>query len=267
MHHFIGGLLALTLALPFVAAPSELPQEKRQAPEVELVTEKHTKIQFPVQRPADRGVERLDLTGIGLRTKTIFKVKVYAVALYVDPYGAQETVGAYTDHTADQLRGSRRFYEILCEDNFTKSLVLTFARDVGGDDVAEAFAKSVPPRLHTALYSKEMPDASADLETFKAFFDTSKFKKGSTIELTWHPDHRLTTTVDGVVKPAIESPGLCWALFDTYLGRDPIQTKIKNQLISTFPETLDVELPERPEPEAAPNEEGQDEEARDKKAR
>ncbi len=252
MHQFIGGLLALTLALPFAAAPSGALQEKRKAPEIEVVTETNTKIQFPVQRPAERGVERLDLTGIGLRTKTIFRVKVYAIGLYVDPYGAQDIVGAYTDHTADQLRGSRRFYEILCEDNFTKSLVLTFARNVGGDDIAEAFSDSIKPRLRTAADSKEMPDATAELATFESFFDASKLKKGSIIELTWHSDNRLTTTVDGVAKPAIKSPALCWALFDTYLGTDPIQSKIKNRLVSTFPEVLDAELPERPEPEPEP---------------
>src|SRR5262245_54398725 len=50
------------------------------------VTEPNTQVKFPVQLAASSGAQVL--TGTGVRTRTVLKVKVYAFGLYVDSAAA-----------------------------------------------------------------------------------------------------------------------------------------------------------------------------------
>ena len=52
------------------------------------------------------------------------------------------------------------------------------------------------------------------------------------------PPGRLTTTVGGDEQEPIDSPPLCRALFDVYLGTEPISVEGKKTMIAGFPDLL-----------------------------
>ena len=52
------------------------------------------------------------------------------------------------------------------------------------------------------------------------------------------PAGRLTTSVAGSAQPPIDSRPLCRALFDVYLGSEPISDAGKSSVIEGFPELL-----------------------------
>lgn len=239
-----------------VAAPAAqpvgvlAPQE-----EVPQIKERKTKVSFPAWGPNYAG-ERMDLLGTAVRTKTFLSVKVYAYGLFVDPYGAQEALADYGDKTADQLAKDESFYDVLLADNFTKCVRMVFVRNVSGEDVREAFDKDIGPRLKKAKEEREMPDATEQLTQFKTYFSAKKLKKDSEILFYWEPGGTLVTIVNGERKDDLESPALCWALFDIFLGQKPIMKKGKKTVVALTPDVLDRELPERPAPEEGEGREG-----------
>jgi hypothetical protein len=48
----------------------------------------------------------------------------------------------------------------------------------------------------------------------------------------------LNSTVVGETRPPISNQALCWALFDVYLGRNPISSGGKRSVVSRVPELL-----------------------------
>lgn len=232
----------------FLAAPGARPvgvlaQDEEEVPQIK---ERKTKVSFPAWGPNYAG-ERMDLLGTAVRTKTILSVKVYAYGLFVDPYGAQEALADFGDKTAKQLYKDPAFYDVLLEDNFTKCVRMVFVRNVSGSDVQEAFDKDLGPRIKKAKTERDMPDATEQLEQFKTYFSAKKLKKDSEILFYWEPGGTLVTFVNGERKGDLESPALCWAIFDIFLGEKPIMKKGKETVIALTPEVLDRELPEREE--------------------
>lgn len=224
---------------------------------VEIVRESATKVEFPVVRSAlgpraDVPGGPQHLTGTAVRDKTIFGVDVYAYGLYVDPWVAQERLAAFDDHSAKALGKDAAFYDALMAPELPKTLRLVFVRNVDADDVVEAFEGSLEPRIAKAVKERELPDATADLEAFKAFFDLAKLRKGNELVFSWVGGDTLRTAVNGELKPELVSPGLCWALFDVYLGADPIEESGKKKLAARVPGILDAELPPRPPRPAEP---------------
>ena len=236
----------------FLAAPSARPvgvlaQDEEEAPQIK---ERKTKVAFPAWGPSYSGA-RMDLLGTAVRTKTILSVKVYAYGLYADPYGAQEALAAFGDKTAKELYKDPAFYDVLLEDNFSKCVRMVFVRNVSGKDVQEAFDKDIGPRIKRAKTERDMPDATEQLEQFKTYFSAKKLTKESEILFYWEPGGTLVTFVNGERKGDLESPALCWALFDIFLGEKPIMKKGKETVIALTPEVLDRELPAREEAPAS----------------
>ncbi len=65
------------------------------------VTESNTQVKFPVELQVATGVQAL--TGTGVRTRTIAKVKVYAFGLYVEQTGARSALAAWRGKKAAGL--------------------------------------------------------------------------------------------------------------------------------------------------------------------
>jgi len=222
-----------------------------QEEEVETVREPDTKVHFPVWRHGLGATDELPggvqhLTGVAVRDKTVFSVNVYAYGLYVDPWAAQEHLGDFSEMSAKKLGKSDEFYAALMSPEIEKTLRIVFVRNVAADDVVEAFEGSLAPRIVKARDELELPDATADLETFKGFFDLDKLRKGNEIVFSWTAGGVLRTAIDGELQPQLRSPGLCWALFDVYLGTKPIEESGRKKMASRIPSILTVELPPKP---------------------
>lgn len=228
----------LLVALAALGAVTPLATAVYQGAE-EWVEEPKSEVRFPLRIPAlgTKDAKHL-VTGTGLRTKTIFKVKVYAYALYVDEAGAREHLASWKGKTHDQLAADGKFYSKLLHDDFGKSLRLVMTRDVDGEDMAEAFEDALEPRVELAATEYEMPGGAEALAKFRAFFDVDEIVEDTVLDFTWHKGGKLVAAVSGRVVGTVQNKALCWALFDVYLGSDPIEEKGKRTVIGRFPGIL-----------------------------
>jgi hypothetical protein len=203
----------------------------------QTVTEPNSGVAFPVKLTAPSGDEHA-LTGTGIRTKTFLKVKVYAFGLYVDEAAAATALANFAGKDAKALEKDKTFYETLLQMAFPMTLRLVMTRDVGGEDMAEAFDGALRPRVIQAAAEKNMPGGEAALETFRGYFSVGEMTKDSELLFTCTPDGTLSSSVKGSANPPLASSALCWALFDVYLGEKPISGDGKKGVAARFPELL-----------------------------
>ena len=131
-------------------------------------------------------------------------------------------------------------YKALLQPTATKELRMRFCRDVDAEDVVEAFEESLEPRILARRKAAEGTKESKleDLNTFRKFFSLDELKEGNELRFTWHADGTLCTVVNGERKPDLKSQDLAWALFDVYLGNDPISDDGKRDLVARIPGLL-----------------------------
>src|SRR5207237_3448819 len=123
LRHIAAALLALAVAGPGGLARAD-------------VAEPRTGVRFPEK------VGETTLLGVGLRTKTILKVKVYAIGLYV---ADTAMAGSLKGKTGADL------YRELVWGDFPKEVHLRLVRDVSAsqmqDSIREALEKAARPRV------------------------------------------------------------------------------------------------------------------------
>lgn len=200
------------------------------------IEEPSSHVPFPVTITTSAGPQVL--TGTGIRTKTIFKVKVYAFGIYVDPAEARSRLSAYAGQSARDLERNDEFYTTLLQMQIPMSLRLVMTRDVDGETMAEAFDGALRPRVERAAEEKNLPGGVEALERFRSYFSVDEMTKESEALFTCYPDGRMETKVRGEERPDLRSQALCWALFDVYLGEDPISGDGKKKVIARIPEVL-----------------------------
>ena len=195
-----------------------------QAGAAEL-TEPNTQVKFPLELPAAGGAQAL--TGTGIRTRTIAKVKVYAFGLYLDPAGARSALAAWRGKKASDLWDDQAFYDVITKGSFPMTLRLVMTRDVGGAQMAEALSEALSAR---------MTGNNETLDKFTGFF-TSDLAKGTEI-LFARNGNSLKVVIGGQAAGEIDNAVLPWALFDVYLGKKPISSEGKKTVVSRLPELL-----------------------------
>jgi len=155
------------------------------------------------------------LLGAGLRTKTMLKVKVYAVALYV----ADSAI-------AGPLQGKAaapELYAELLNGDFHKIVVMRFVRDVSTDQIRDGFRES-------------LKGAGGRTDEWINYFGA--IRSGQDCVISWVPGVGLTTNVAGVDKPPINDKALAASVFGIWLGDKPVQQDIKKDLVSRAAELL-----------------------------
>lgn len=189
------------------------------------ITEPTTQVKFPVVLPATGGDQAL--TGTGVRTRTIAKVKVYAFGLYVDPAGARSALAAWRGKKASDLWDDQAFYDVITKGSFPMTLRLVMTRDVGGAQMAEALSEALSVR---------MTGNREALDKFTGFFKND-LTKGTEI-LFARNGNTLKVVIGGQTAGEIDNAVLPWALFDVYLGKKPISSEGKETVVSRVPELL-----------------------------
>ncbi len=200
----------------------------------ESVRERESGTLFPVVLTPPRGTTPHGLVGTGIRQRTIFRVNVYAFGLYVDAAGAQAALSEFAGATAEALGRDERFTRRLLDLDFGMALRLVMTRTVGGGDVADAFDDALRPRLPRAGRGLDGDAAAAALARLRGYLDVDEVRRGVEIVFSCGPAGRLAMTVDGDERPPIESRVLCRALFDVYLGENPIERVGRRNLIAGF---------------------------------
>jgi hypothetical protein len=191
------GGLALMLALQ----PPAIDQE---------VVEPRTGVHFTT-RQAD-----VSLLGVGVRTKTIFRVKVYAIGLYVADSALAGPLAAHKGKL-----DTPEFYRDLVWGDFDKRIVMRFVRDVTREQVQEAFRESLPQVNPARLdvFASHMVDT----------------KQGEEYVLRWSSGGVLETSFRGQPNTPIVDKDFAAAVFGIWLGEHPIQADLKRDLVSRAP--------------------------------
>jgi chalcone isomerase-like protein len=190
LRHLTPALLVLALAVPAHAD----------------VAEPRTGVLFPEK------IGEMSLLGVGLRTKTILKVKVYAVGLYV---ADAALAGPLKGKTGPDL------YRELVWGDFPKEIHLRLVRDVSASQMQEA--------IRDALEKAD----KARTDQFVSYF--SDIKTGEEYVLRWTPGGTLETVAKGTPKPPIADKNFAAAVFGIWLGDEPLQEDIKRDLIARVP--------------------------------
>lgn len=157
----------------------------------------------------------MTLTGIGLRTKTFLKVKVYAVGLYVADASLAGPLAAEKGKAK-----TAAFYNEMVAGESPRVIQMKFTRDLSADQIQGAFRET-------------LGKANRDqVEKFVGYF--GEIKTGQDCVLTWAPGGVLKTTVAGLAKPDIADKAFASAVFGIWLGDKPIQEDIKADLGKMF---------------------------------
>ena len=219
----------LEAAAPAAAAP-------RQPPAPDLVVEPESGTPFPaVLTPPGAAVPHR-LMGTGIRKRTLLRVQVYAFGLYVEPAGATAALSEFAGTAAGVLERDPAFTRRLLALDFGMALRLVMTRTVGGGAVADAFDDALRPRLPRA--GPRAAAAAAALARLRRRLDVDEVRRGAEIVFACGPAGRLAASVDGAERPAIESRALCRALFDVYLGLEPIERDGKRDIVAGLVDLL-----------------------------
>ena len=209
-----------------------------QPPAPDTVNEPRSGTPFPVSLTPPGGTTPHWIMGTAIRQRTIFRVKIYAFGLYVDPEGARASLSRFAGVSASTLERDESFYRQLLDLDFAMTLRLVMTRTVDGDDVAETFDDALRPRIARAVTGTNGSGELAGLDRFREYFDVDKVTTGTEIVFSCSPARRLVTSFGGDERPSIDSGALCRALFDVYLGEDPISDDGKRSVIAGFPGLL-----------------------------
>jgi hypothetical protein len=155
------------------------------------------------------------LLGVGLRTKTFAKVKVYAIGLYV----ADSAIAGPLKGKA----GTPDLYRQLVSGDFKKKVVMKFLRNVSSEQIREAF-------------SETFKSSGVKSDDWIAYF--GDLHSGQELVIGWTPGIGLETKVAGADKPAINDKALASAIFGIWLGDKPIQDDMKKDLVARGSELL-----------------------------
>jgi hypothetical protein len=177
------------------------------------VKEPRTGVSFPVKE------DGMTLLGVGVRTKTFLKVKVYAAAFYVADAALTGPLAVHRGRT-----GTPAFYRDLVWGDFPKAIVMKFVRDTTASQIRDAFYEALPGVDR------------ARLDLFASHFGTPR--NGQTVVVRWGLGGVIQTTAAGEVKPPIADKAFAAAVFGIWLGEKPIQEDLKRDLVSRAPQVL-----------------------------
>jgi len=234
---------ALCITAPLLAQEPVVKPTPAPAPAVApLVEEKATDAMFPewIQFGKGEAVTTHHLAGLGVRKKTIFRVKVYAFGFYLDSAAVGAKLKPLVGRKLKDMMKDRKLDAALLDDSFGKTIRLVMARDVDADDMAEAFEDSLKSRIkkYTAKMDEKQKKAATDsLAKLRGYFK-AEAKEDQVLQFTWLPGGRLLTTIDGKTSPEIKNLALCHSLFHVYLGNDPISESGKEAILKGLPKAL-----------------------------
>jgi hypothetical protein len=198
--HVLAGLIA---AWSVAAAP----------PSVDFVVEPKTGSAFA------KKVGDMSLLGVGLRTKSFLKFKVYVLGLYVADSALSGPLAVHKGKV-----GTSAFYRDVAVGDFEKQFVLRLARDLSAEQIQGTF------RSH-------MPDADPkQVQLFVSYFGAQK--SGQELLLHWIPGRGLETTVNGKVEVPFVDKDFADAVFAMWLRDRPELDPIRKQLVSRAHELL-----------------------------
>ena len=212
---------SLALMFPINLWAQDSSQEATAQEEVPTVLEAETEISFPVYIDIAKG-ERQYLVGTGVREK--FWIDVYGFGVYVDKSSAAPIMRAAFEE-ASAAEGDDAAAAIidaaLLNNDFNKTMRWVMARDVEGEDIAEAFDDSLGPDINK-LYAKDEKNLAISLKAMaqlRAWFEVTNLVEGDELLFIWK-GNKLDSIVNGKSLGVIDNYGVCYAMFHLFLNED-----------------------------------------------
>ena len=186
-----------------------------------MVKEEKTKLVLPGS--VERGGAALALRAIAARAKSFagIKVNVYAIGIYLNDGDVREAMRAVHGKGADMGKVGKTSDALGALERCERAARLVFARDVGGDKIADALRERIALKLG---------GNSASLKQFEGLFKGVSFQRGATLDFHAKRSGALETSIRGKVIGTIADRALANALFDAYLGNDPVVPSLKEQV-------------------------------------
>lgn len=158
----------------------------------------------------------LELAGVGLRTKMMFKV--YAAGLYLDP-AAKKDLSKYKGQATQAL------YDDIINGGFSKLFVLHFVRDVESEKIVEAFEEGLEKSIDV-----KTSDVQKDVQ---AFLNASRveMKEGRELKVFVSGEEVFVTSFSGKSE-VIKNGKLAKAVTSIWLGEKPITEELKKGLVN-----------------------------------
>ncbi|KAF6264171.1 chalcone isomerase [Scenedesmus sp. NREL 46B-D3] len=146
--------------------------------------------------------------------------------MYVDAHGAKKALHKYKGEDLDELMANQKLFdELVGNTHFERSLRLVISF---GSLKRTQFINALEERLKPELAKAKEPDST--MKAFEGLFEGVNFKKGTEIAFATHHQGQLVTQIDGKQVGTIQSPALVKALFDVYVGPDPVSADAKNSI-------------------------------------
>ncbi|KAL0311345.1 UNVERIFIED_CONTAM: Fatty-acid-binding protein 3, chloroplastic [Sesamum angustifolium] len=194
----------------------------------EYTEEPETKVKFQTSLSLPGCSSSLSLLGTGYREKVfaIIGVKVYAAGLYTNQ-SVFSKLDAWKGHSSAELQQDSSIFDAIFQAPLEKSLHIILVRDVDGKTFWDALDEAIAPRI-----TSPTPVNESALSTFRSIFQGRPLKKGTSIFLTWLDTRKMLVCVspDGApssVDATIESSNVTSALFDVFLGGNPVSPSLK----------------------------------------
>ena len=146
----------------------------------------------------------LVLNGIGTREATVFNVNVYVAALYVENPSSSGSAIYNSDET--------------------RRLILHFVRDVGVDDITNAWQEGFEKNAANRVASLQ-----GDIDLLNSWM--SDMDDGDRMQFTYVPATGLEVSVKGTVKGTIPGADFASAFFSIWLGPNPPNSGLKEGLL------------------------------------
>jgi hypothetical protein len=159
-------------------------------------------VNYPDQVEVDG--TQLSLNGLGIRKATALKINVYVAALYVARTAKDPNMLIKTDAPSQ--------------------LALTMLRDVGADDLQDAWTDGFEKNAKSQL-----PALKERINQLNGWM--GDVKKGERLSFTYKPGAGLQVEVNGAVKGTIKGEDFNKAFHSIWLGAEPPNPELKAGLL------------------------------------
>ncbi|KAH6775518.1 Chalcone-flavanone isomerase family protein [Perilla frutescens var. hirtella] len=194
----------------------------------EYLEEPQTKVKYQTSLSLPGCSSSLSFLGTGYREKVfaIIGVKVYAAGLYTNP-SVFSKLDAWKGRSSAELQKDSSLFDAIYQAPLEKSLHIILVRDLDGKTFWDALDEALSPRI-----TSPTPVDESALSTFRGIFQGRPLQKGTSIFLTWLDTAKMLVCVtpEGIpssVDATIESSNVTSALFDVFLGGNPVSPSLK----------------------------------------
>ncbi len=190
------------------------------------VTEPSTGTKFPARRPFRDEVGQPTVQCVGTAVRKRLIVKVYGMCLYVDLEGLRQRAAGRKLSADDAGR-------LLVEGDVPRGFVLQFVRDVGRDNIVEAFREGLRKNWPGGGFSESAPAVQQFLSAVG--YDIAR---GQEIRIWLDPEGGVT--VQFAQRPAVrvaDAP-LARAVAGIWLGAQPVSPDLRASLLKDLPSLL-----------------------------